>query len=398
MENKHKSQRVNFIKGFLALNIFIIHTGSNLRDFAYSRFIIDIGKFAIYGFFVLSAYLITLSILSKKNRSYFGYLRSRYLRIAPTYYFLLVVAILLARWFGVTPAGYFRSMMQLKDISWQDIIYHLTFVNVLDHRYIGSILGVEWTLPIEVVYYLLLPILVYLSTKSKWFLLVMGLTGILTYSYVLKLPIYQYVFGGGDWRFERYLFYYVIGVLFAFTRHFPGDMKYIRIIDLLILASLLSLRLLHNEKIEVVVLMVINYLLFRVITVNKGYFSRQPVVSGILMFVLILSTAGTILSWSQDATMALAFTLLSGMLLNIEVRKPLLEKLTPLIQPIAEIGRVSYPFYLSHLLVYTLVLSWILKIGTSVVNTSILVIIATMLITYVLSFTINRFIESAFHT
>jgi len=106
------------------------------------------GKYGVFLFFVLSAFLLTLLQLSRPpdqlhNLSVWGmYFRRRALRIFPLYTFVLVTNCLLRS------AGYASFSAPIPPMA---ILRHLALLQGVD---------VFWTIPIECKYYLLLPIVV----------------------------------------------------------------------------------------------------------------------------------------------------------------------------------------------------------------------------------------------
>ncbi|WP_336813676.1 acyltransferase family protein [Bosea sp. MMO-172] len=133
----------NFITGlraFAALAVVMIHTGgAGLRSFGVigSR-LADSGSAGVYVFFVISGFAVSQSFESSNSYQY--YLVKRLRRIVPLYFFWLSVCIL---WSGGASA--------------YSILMHVTFLSFLDIQVANSIIGIEWTIPIEIFYYLLIP-------------------------------------------------------------------------------------------------------------------------------------------------------------------------------------------------------------------------------------------------
>ena len=133
----------NFITGlraFAALAVVMIHTGgAGLRSFGViGNRLADSGSAGVYVFFVISGFAVSQSF--EGSSSYQSYLVKRLRRIAPLYFFWLAACIL---WSGGASA--------------YSIFMHVTFLSFLDMQVANSIIGVEWTIPIEVFYYLLVP-------------------------------------------------------------------------------------------------------------------------------------------------------------------------------------------------------------------------------------------------
>lgn len=133
----------NFITGmraFAALAVVMIHTGgAGLRSLgAIGNKLADSGSAGVFVFFVISGFAVSQSFDS--SGSYRSYLVKRLRRIVPLYFFWLAVCI---AWSG--------------GVSAYSLFMHVTFLSFLDIQVANSIIGVEWTIPIEVFYYLLIP-------------------------------------------------------------------------------------------------------------------------------------------------------------------------------------------------------------------------------------------------
>ncbi len=123
-------------------------------------------KAAIQGFFVISGFLIFMSF--ERSPSYTAYIRKRILRIYPAYFTIIMIcAILLV---AVSTKG-------IRDyFSWIWVKYvfvNLAFLNFLQPTLPGvfesykmsSVNGALWTLKIEVMFYMSVPLWVYLFRK-----------------------------------------------------------------------------------------------------------------------------------------------------------------------------------------------------------------------------------------
>ena len=133
----------NFITGmraFAALAVVMIHTGgAGLRSLgAIGNKLADAGSAGVFVFFVISGFAVSQSFDS--SGSYQSYLVKRLRRIVPLYFFWLAVCII---WNGGASA--------------YSIFMHVTFLSFLDMQVANSIIGVEWTIPIEDFYYLIIP-------------------------------------------------------------------------------------------------------------------------------------------------------------------------------------------------------------------------------------------------
>ena len=157
--------RVAVLDGLRAMAIILVLMRHGIRPFWFDLsqpFLplgpIEFGSVFINGwmgvdlFFVLSGYLITNHLLVKyfdpvrRRMDLRTYAKKRFLRIAPAYYFVLTVAVL-----GLFP--FYPYPESWDHIGWR-YIYHLLFMQ----DYLPSdIIGVFWSLAVEIKFYLLAP-------------------------------------------------------------------------------------------------------------------------------------------------------------------------------------------------------------------------------------------------
>jgi peptidoglycan/LPS O-acetylase OafA/YrhL len=146
----------NFITGmraFAALAVVLVHAGgAGFRELGIvGHNIADFGRTGVYVFFVISGFSVACSY--EASDGYLDYLNKRLWRIAPLYYFWLVVTIA----FGVT-ATYWQKQLNA-EINSYSVFLHVFFLSFLDYRITNSIIGVEWSISIEVFWYFVLPLL-----------------------------------------------------------------------------------------------------------------------------------------------------------------------------------------------------------------------------------------------
>jgi peptidoglycan/LPS O-acetylase OafA/YrhL len=145
------------MRAFAALAVLFIHTGgAGLRELGLvANNFVDLGKAGVYVFFVISGFSVAQSLVSSSG--YFDYLNKRLWRIAPLYYFWIVGAIALS-----VTATYWQGRFDT-EIDAYNVLMHLGFVSFLDYKIANSILGVEWSISIEVFWYLFMPMLLVVS-------------------------------------------------------------------------------------------------------------------------------------------------------------------------------------------------------------------------------------------
>ena len=147
---------IDALRGIAALSIFIYHiygTTGIITNWAYpiqilpERFI-DLTLAGIPLFFILSAFTLYLSLDSRadEKRKFLKFYLRRFFRIAPLFYLLMVIVVL-------------DSLIMQKAVpSWQDILVNLTFTNNLVPQYSMSLFSDGWTVGVEMLFYLVLPL------------------------------------------------------------------------------------------------------------------------------------------------------------------------------------------------------------------------------------------------
>lgn len=161
------------MRGMAALLVFIFHFSvlTGMESFGVGGVdlgtIIKSGHIGLDIFFVLSGFLIFRSLyLHGVNWQYF---KRRFLRIAPIYYVALAVCVAF-----LVPESLFSWA------GWWSILSHVLFVQSFDSATYSSINPVLWSLSVEMIFYLFLP-LFFLITKKRdlrmWigFVLMIGL-------------------------------------------------------------------------------------------------------------------------------------------------------------------------------------------------------------------------------
>lgn len=111
--------------------------------------IVGLGRTGVYMFFVISGFSVANSYIHSKG---FGdFLSRRLWRIAPLYYFWLIIMVA----FGNT------------EVSLYNFLMHVSFLSFADSTIANSILMVEWSIPVEIVWYIFTPVLVMLTLTSQ---------------------------------------------------------------------------------------------------------------------------------------------------------------------------------------------------------------------------------------
>jgi peptidoglycan/LPS O-acetylase OafA/YrhL len=208
IKNYGSTTFVTGMRAFAALWVVLIHTGGGgLRSLGpVGNSLADLGRGGVYAFFVISGFSVSASY--GKAGGYRRYLFLRFMRLAPLYYFWLVVyGLCLGR------SGYWARSHGLPGLFF-DILAHLTFLHAFFMPVANSMIGVEWSLSVEMFWYLCLPGLWYLARHGKgWVLVTLAFA-----SYLANhLVIGQHATTGtqmrlGDWNPFVYFLCYALGV------------------------------------------------------------------------------------------------------------------------------------------------------------------------------------------
>lgn len=174
-------------------------------EFGFLKMLIDHFGSGVTLFFVLSSYSLAYT---NSSTSYFEFLKKRLFRIAPLFY-LLIIFMTLAK------------LIFNKYIDPFELFVNSTFVFNLFSQYQESIVFAGWTIGVEMLFYLLFPFLIKLSTR-KLIIIVLFLWALNTKLYLvdfsssyLNTSIFQgkgiiyhlpsFIFGIITYRFSAYL-------------------------------------------------------------------------------------------------------------------------------------------------------------------------------------------------
>lgn len=146
---------IDALRGIAALSILIYHmSGRATALFGLYPFqmlpdrFIGLNLASVPLFFVISAFTLYLSLDNKseeKNRFIKFYIR-RFFRIAPLFYFLLILVIL-------------DSIINNRALSWPEILSNFAFAFNLVPEYSKSLTSDGWTIGVEMLFYLFLPLI-----------------------------------------------------------------------------------------------------------------------------------------------------------------------------------------------------------------------------------------------
>lgn len=165
------------LRGVAALFVFVFHYGSlnpGIRlDLSVPvigtalQFPLGLGFAGVDLFFVLSGFLLTLPFaniaLSNAHQQAPGtYYKRRLLRVFPAYYAQLAIILIIGAWF-----------VSWKPVSGVSLFAHLGMFFNIGGDPVRPIVGIWWTLPVELSFYLLLPLIALFLRPAKWLILLL---------------------------------------------------------------------------------------------------------------------------------------------------------------------------------------------------------------------------------
>lgn len=173
----------------LALSVCLVHMYelSDLESLKFLTFLIS-SSIAVKCFFVISGYLIFMSF--ERNKSIKKYFENRLRRIFPAYFVVIMLsAILLPLYFSSLK---FENAATILNYIFFNLLY-FNFLSpdlpsVFAENKITAVNGALWTLKVEVMFYLCVPLIVILFSKFRRIYVLLFFYGLsLIYYYVLEL-------------------------------------------------------------------------------------------------------------------------------------------------------------------------------------------------------------------
>jgi len=166
-DQRLRQNNFDLLRFTFALTVFLVHAHalSGVQEFAvFSRYLSS--DIAVKSFFVVSGFLIFMSY--ENSRSVSGYFGKRIRRIYPAYAFVICASVLLGSVFSSYGLADYFSLPVLKYLA-----ANLLFLNFLQpdlpglfqHNLLQAVNGALWTLKIEVMFYLLVPLAVLAFTR-----------------------------------------------------------------------------------------------------------------------------------------------------------------------------------------------------------------------------------------
>lgn len=144
---------INLLRAFAALSVLVYHIIELYpwKDFPAEGLLLwfRVGGFGVDLFFLISGFVITLAVsqlYEKHGNQFYGiYLRRRMARIAPLYFLTGFFFILFCQ----------PSIIKSPDF-YKNLLYHSLFIHNLDFNTHGTINGPNWSVAVEMQFYILI--------------------------------------------------------------------------------------------------------------------------------------------------------------------------------------------------------------------------------------------------
>lgn len=142
---------IDILRGVAACMVIIQHLfeSRSIWFHGFSSHYFQAGVFGVSLFFIISGFVITLSI--EKAQSLFGFWIKRFFRIYPLYIFCLMAVVCI----GLSHGGHFNLVKLLLNIF------------MINEPASMRIIGLSWTLTFEVIFYILITGLVLTKLQSR---------------------------------------------------------------------------------------------------------------------------------------------------------------------------------------------------------------------------------------
>lgn len=147
-------------RGFAALMVVIFHFGCDIFPFSYCDRFFSGGNFAVSYFFVLSGFVMYLTYHAKEV-AYKSFMGKRIARIVPLYLFALLLVA------GQELYKHYTKAEALEPHFLRKLVLSITFLQAYVPGYALGLNVPGWSLSIEMFFYLLFPLLLWLQKKNE---------------------------------------------------------------------------------------------------------------------------------------------------------------------------------------------------------------------------------------
>lgn len=163
---------VTALRALAATLVVVIHAGAFIDFGDVGQNIVRSGKYGVQMFFVISGFSIATTFASAT--SYREFFVRRLFRIIPLYWLMILVAGALTI-NGLLPRNHWANYFEA-NLNLYNFFMHFCFLSCLDHTVGTTILGVEWTIPVEMFWYAALPAIIVFAKSRQRLILAIALS------------------------------------------------------------------------------------------------------------------------------------------------------------------------------------------------------------------------------
>ena len=356
---------IDLLRGLAVSVVVLYHFFEILKlhnHFLYP-YITSIGQIGVPLFFIISGYLIYRSVeysINKKGKilGVKHYFLHRIFRIIPAYYINFFAVFLLAYFVFGTMQTWSTGF------TFKQILSHLTFTSYFLYQTSGlGINGAYWTLSIEMLWYLIAPLLFFFIKKDTYYLPIVAIA--LLYLWSIDLGVFDKLFHL-DKTQPNYM-----AKLFFFSFQLPGQIIYF--ISGIFIYKYLSTK--YNDPIPTL----LKWILFLLLISIFIFLSHQPFYTSSFLV--------------RNLTTLVIVTALFILFYQSHIRQ---------LYIVDWIGKISYSIYLWHMPILYIFVQYVLPHRYSLPTVSILflvVLLSVSALSYYLveesGFKLRRMLEKA---
>ena len=232
----------NAVRMFCCLIVIIGHSFDlSHTAFAY-RHLIDM-HISVCVFFILSGFWVTKSFLTSSNTK--DYAIKRIKRLLPPYYLTeFFFAIICVFFSELSAREYFTGAHFWKYLFWNSIFLNFVCPSLPGVFTGAAINGALWTIKLEIGFYIILPILIYLlkkfdsKKKQNIFLVIIYVLSVIWNEGLSRLATVIRIPSQLSYQLPGFMSYFVMGMIFLFNWNFLISKKNLFIIPSIVIFAL----------------------------------------------------------------------------------------------------------------------------------------------------------------
>jgi exopolysaccharide production protein ExoZ len=144
------------LRAYAALFVVVRHTDAFDAFGTIGQNLNRSGEAAVPMFFIIAGFSVAASY--HQSRDFGSYLLRRLIRIWPLYAMVLTISFIALSHGLLGPVTAVERYGA--SLNTYNLLMHLTLLNFVDFRIANNILGVEWTIPIEIFWYVMIPLVI----------------------------------------------------------------------------------------------------------------------------------------------------------------------------------------------------------------------------------------------